>query len=379
MKPKKIIAIMAVTMWGLFLWLVPANAKLITIEIEAEVDFVDDDLGVLEGKINVGDIISGWYTYDTSTPDSVPSYPNVGRYEHHTPPCGISLTVGGFDFKTDPANIDFLAGIGNDITSGGLHDSYWIYSYNNLCLSNGEPVDDVFWSLRDYSAAALSSADLGTTPVVLDNWESNIIGIGADRKYAIWGHVSSAIMKAFCGDPNHPYPVGDLNQDCRVDLLDLAILASHWLEDNTPVNSNSVVKDGIEYYIQTDKFVYQMPQDVEILFRVTNLTENPVDIGKVPNCEYAWTHFVVTDSNSTEIWEYIRGIPPCGWTMLHLDPHKCKEYQKTWNMMNDNGTWTKDDDFPIGPGLYNIMGQLRLSNAYRDKKVPVSVHIKIIQ
>jgi len=70
MKPKKIIAIMAVTMWGLFLWLVPANAKLITIEIEAEVDFVDDDLGVLEGKINVGDIISGWYTYDTSTPDS---------------------------------------------------------------------------------------------------------------------------------------------------------------------------------------------------------------------------------------------------------------------------------------------------------------------
>lgn len=37
-----------------------------------------------------------------------------------------------------------------------------------------------------------------------------------------------------CGDPNHPYPVGDLNQDCRVDLLDLAILASHWLECTAP-------------------------------------------------------------------------------------------------------------------------------------------------
>ncbi|MBA7631901.1 hypothetical protein ES703_39438 [subsurface metagenome] len=35
-----------------------------------------------------------------------------------------------------------------------------------------------------------------------------------------------------CGDPNHPYPPGDLNRDCRVDLLDLAILALHWLEWN---------------------------------------------------------------------------------------------------------------------------------------------------
>jgi len=33
-----------------------------------------------------------------------------------------------------------------------------------------------------------------------------------------------------CGDPEHPYPSGDLNKDCRVNLLDLAILALHWLE-----------------------------------------------------------------------------------------------------------------------------------------------------
>ena len=37
-----------------------------------------------------------------------------------------------------------------------------------------------------------------------------------------------------CGDPEHPYPLGDLNQDCRVDLLDLAILALHWLECTAP-------------------------------------------------------------------------------------------------------------------------------------------------
>ena len=43
-------------------------------------------------------------------------------------------------------------------------------------------------------------------------------------------------MLACCGDPEHPYPVGDLNGDCRVDLLDLAILSSHWLECTQPVS-----------------------------------------------------------------------------------------------------------------------------------------------
>jgi len=42
------------------------------------------------------------------------------------------------------------------------------------------------------------------------------------------------IPEACCGDPDHPYPVGDLNKDCLVDLLDLAIFALHWLEDNRP-------------------------------------------------------------------------------------------------------------------------------------------------
>jgi len=37
-----------------------------------------------------------------------------------------------------------------------------------------------------------------------------------------------------CGDPNHPYPIGDLDQDCRVDFLDLAFLALHWLECTAP-------------------------------------------------------------------------------------------------------------------------------------------------
>jgi len=32
-----------------------------------------------------------------------------------------------------------------------------------------------------------------------------------------------------CGDYGHPFPPGDVNEDCRVDMADLAVLAENWL------------------------------------------------------------------------------------------------------------------------------------------------------
>jgi len=37
-----------------------------------------------------------------------------------------------------------------------------------------------------------------------------------------------------CGDSEHPYPVGDLNQDCHVDIADLEMLIDHWTECTAP-------------------------------------------------------------------------------------------------------------------------------------------------
>ncbi len=142
----------------------------------------------------------------------------------------------------------------------------------------------------------------------------------------------------------------------------------------TFVNPNSVVEDGIEYYLQTDKFVYDLGEDVEMLYRVTNVSENPVDIGMV--LIGPWCNFTITDDDNTDIWQYLRGLPPSGWEPLILDPYEFKEYQISWDMMNDNGTQSPSDDYPVGTGLYNITGELILSAAY--ERVPVSVSIEII-
>ena len=49
----------------------PAGAELIIIGITGEVTTVADWDGFLGGAVQEGDIITGTYTYDTSTPDSV--------------------------------------------------------------------------------------------------------------------------------------------------------------------------------------------------------------------------------------------------------------------------------------------------------------------
>jgi hypothetical protein len=194
-RKRKITTLGVCILFGLILWPLGAQAALITIQIEAVVDSVDDPFGYLEGNITPGDIITGSYTYDLSTPDTNPSL-HVGDYEHWAPPGGISLTVGGFEFKSDPGNLDFLIEIIDDSSSGGLHDSYILGSYGNLPLADGTFVGGIWWYLKDSTASALSSIALPINAPVLDDWGFNRLSLGGGtraRPFGIMGHVTSAI------------------------------------------------------------------------------------------------------------------------------------------------------------------------------------------
>jgi len=168
----------------------PAQATLITIQIEAVVDSVEDDDNYLEGQINPGDIITGYYTYESTTSDTNPSV-YVGDYEHYISPCGIFLSVGGFEFETDLTNVDFVLEVVNDYPSG---DSYLVRSYNNLPLTNGTLVDHISWQLDDSTGTALSSDALPITPPILEDWSGNDLRLDGERgAYMVRGHVTSAI------------------------------------------------------------------------------------------------------------------------------------------------------------------------------------------
>ncbi len=169
-----------------------ADAYPVTIYIEAEVDSVGDSGNYLEGKINVGDIITGWYIYESTTADSSPADPVQGNYWHYSTPAGIYLSVGGFDFQTDPSSVEFQVFIRNNNLSGD--DIYGVDSRNNLSLSNGTLVEQMWWQLNDNTGTALLSDALPLTAPFLSDWQTNHLSINGEKgTFGIGAHVTSAI------------------------------------------------------------------------------------------------------------------------------------------------------------------------------------------
>jgi len=196
---KKTIVITAI---GILWVIVPqTQAALIEIAIEAEVTDVDDSGNLLEGNVNVGYTITGSYKYDSDTPDSSPADPVQGNYWNYSSSYGVTLSVGGFVFKSDPSNIEFFIFI-RDNTSLG-NDIYGFDSYNNLTLPNNIPVGLISWVLKDYSGSALLNDGLQLTAPVLNDWtDENQLTItgGGDPKmgggpsFGIGAEVTSAVL-----------------------------------------------------------------------------------------------------------------------------------------------------------------------------------------
>lgn len=142
------------------------------------------------------------------------------------------------------------------------------------------------------------------------------------------------------------------------------------------IDSNSIIADGIEYYIQPDKSIYDLGENVKMLYRITNLTDVSVNLGVLLPDEPDNYDLRIMQGDD-QIWWY----PYTAITLVIRDfvlqPLETKEFQTTWDMMNDNGTpWLPDDDFLITSGTYDVVGEVALCAV--DERVPVSVSIDVI-
>ncbi len=175
-----------------------ADAEPISIAITAEVAYVDDPGGFLGGAITVGDVITGTYRYESTTPDTNP-LPTVGDYWHTSAPFGITLIAGGLVFRTDPNDVSFIVEIVNDYLG---RDNYLLRSYSNVFDISvpSETSNHISWQLDDPTQTALSTEALPTVPPVLADWQS-IFGITIESRndysafyddFFIRAHVTSA-------------------------------------------------------------------------------------------------------------------------------------------------------------------------------------------
>jgi hypothetical protein len=157
------------------------QAELITIDLTAEIVYIDETYDWFNGQLKVGDFMIGSYAYDSSTLDTDPlGLDTVGQYQHYNAPYGVNLSSGGIIFQTDPQNVEFLITILNN--HNGRDEYSWL-SYQNLPLINDIYITYIGWGLADHSCAALSNDTLPIIPPVLEDWDFNhlIISGGANE------------------------------------------------------------------------------------------------------------------------------------------------------------------------------------------------------
>ena len=166
------------------------RAEYITIAISGQVTKVSDQYNNFGGQISIGDVITGTYTYHSTTFDSDPAS-DMGVYDDYVSPAGMTLTVSGVVFETDTHNIDLYIGVNND---AHLEDKLNIASNHNLPLSNGMLVQHIIWQLDDPTSTALSSDALPLTAPDLTKWNSNVLNISTDRNFGITATITSAVI-----------------------------------------------------------------------------------------------------------------------------------------------------------------------------------------
>jgi len=137
---------------------------------------------------------------------------------------------------------------------------------------------------------------------------------------------------------------------------------------NPAVNWNAVVADNIEYYTQTDKAVYVLGDNVDILHRVTNLRDEEITFEFANLQDYMY--FEVSQVGSL-IWAYPSGpVNPAVWD-LTLQAGDNAEGSLVWEMVDGQGS-------PVAPGVYDVSAVLQGTGKDGTDPLSVSVSIQIV-
>jgi len=132
----------------------------------------------------VGNIDENPLFKDADGPDDIPGTEDDDLQLAHASPC-----IDAGDNNSVPADMAELDGDGD--------------------TSERTPLD-LGGNARFTDDPVMADTGAGTPPIV---------DMGAYERYEL------------CGDAGHPFPAGDVNRDCKVNFLDIAIIAAHWLED----------------------------------------------------------------------------------------------------------------------------------------------------
>lgn len=151
----------------------------------------------------------------------------------------------------------------------------------------------------------------------------------------------------------------------------LIVLVSATMSKATLVDSNSIVEDGIEHYIQTNKSIYDLGEDVEILYRITNSRSEVWQVTDFPPLRDILVAAKEGGNfNTVWFWSWDKTYP-AGPVVFQLQPGESVELNAIWPQIDLNGSVEIEDHTQVPPGLYRISGVCHPT----DISIPVNITI----
>lgn len=131
-------------------------------------------------------------------------------------------------------------------------------------------------------------------------------------------------------------------------------------------NSNSIIEDGIEYYTQTDKSIYDLGENVDMLFRVTNLRGEDVLIG----CSRSGEFNFLVENNDETVWAAVHWF---AWFSpgVELSAGESKNIPYIWDMIDDSNNL-------VSPGIYDVFGVMYNEPwNYNNHGIPYTTEVSV--
>ena len=167
-----------------------------------------------------------WFTY-TPDPNLVedtdfadPNFPGTIDYAEDFYADGFVPTLGrqydgqSAQYWTDPTDptVPFDPSI--------LPDEFKLKTVAQVCELYGQSAGGTGFDLSGFN--------LPVDPQTGRKW-IQYVRVSNPRSAGATPEIDAVSDVAACGDWKHPFPAGDVNHDCRVDLADFAVLAENWL------------------------------------------------------------------------------------------------------------------------------------------------------
>jgi hypothetical protein len=149
--------------------------RAVCVDLQAVVDAVNDPGNLLQGSVQVSQVLQGSYTYNRSC-DDANALPNIGEYFHNAMFYGMVVDADGITFFTD----NTLPALNVYVTSGAPPspgDGFSVVSPNNAALPSGARVTRMGWELWDDAGDAITTAELPAGAPQIANWDYNALSI----------------------------------------------------------------------------------------------------------------------------------------------------------------------------------------------------------